>query len=70
MAAEAPAVTREGAAMTREETIATIRHRIGIDLAWGEASDEDLAGMLAELSTADDRLADWQPTIERRTEVV
>ncbi len=69
MAAEAPAVTRE-AAMTREETIAAIRHRIGIDLAWGEASDEDLAGMLAELSTADDRLADWQPTIERRTEVV
>lgn len=58
----------EGTAMNREATIAELRRRLGIDLAWDEASDEDLATMLADAEGGDDRFAVWAPSVERRAE--
>lgn len=66
MATEAPAVTH--APMTREATIAQLRRRLGLDLAWDAATDDELTILLADLAGADDRLAAWEPAIERRVE--
>ncbi|MER2605782.1 MAG: hypothetical protein ABTQ29_08140 [Siculibacillus sp.] len=38
--------------MTREEIIAEIRRRIGCDLDWTSASDDELRRVLADLDAA------------------
>jgi len=56
--------------MTRDEIIAEIRRRAGVELDWHLSTTDALRQMLDDLATTvpDDRFAEWAPKVERALE--